>query len=442
MTLSLKNYQLDGAAFLAARRCALLADEMGLGKSAQAIAASQRVNARSILIVCPAALKLNWARELELWYRTPIRVQAVVGVKAVIPEEDSTTASALVINYRLLAVPAIYRQLTRRFFDVGVFDEAHYLKGRESQRTKAVLGRFGIACRATRKWFMTGTPVLNRPSELYPILKAAAPDVLGPYTTYPSYARRFCGGYWDGLQFFDKGATNLADLNRRLTKDFMLRRLKRDVLPELPPRAYQILPAAAPDAQTRDNLAIEFTFAQGELKKSDLFFTGSDLALLRHELALAKLPAAVQLIKDMFVQSRKLVVFAYHRDVISGLAERLADYNPVIIDGRTSTKAKQANVDGFQKDENTRLLIGQISAAGVGFNLTAASDVLFVESSWVPGEIDQAVDRVHRIGQDMPVNVRFLVFRNSLEENMLQSVVNKKKNIDQIVTSTPIGEQP
>ena len=446
--MKLKPYQETGRDFLAARQAALLADEMGLGKTAQAITAAKLVNAKSVLVVCPASLKLNWSDEFDLWWGADLHwdIQIVTGTKAFLRLSPKTTL-VTVVNYALINHPNIFAQLARMRFDVGIFDEAHYLKTRTAGRTKALLNKGGLASRCTHKWFLTGTPVLNRPVELYPILKACCPQAIKPYTTHTSFAKEFCDGYWAKIQvripkstkrrtvyqMHDQGASNTDELSRRLRQDFMLRRLKSEVLPQLPPRTYQLIPMPSPSSKVSELVERELLFTAGDAMKTDLPFTGSDLAILRHDLALAKLPTALQLINDTLAQADKLVVFAYHRDVLEALNKSLEAYQPVLTMGGVSAKKKHWNVDQFQNDPDTRLFIGQITAAGTGITLTAAHQVLFVESSWVPGEIDQAVDRVHRIGQDEPVEARFLVIKNSLEENMLKSVIDKKKVINSIV---------
>lgn len=426
--MNLFPFQEVGVKFLAARQSALLADEQGLGKTIQAICAVVKIGAKRVIVVCPAGLKLNWQREFRTW--APNLTSQVMSGRT----DKVQDVNIVIVNYDLLVGEGILGQLLKLKFAVGIWDEAHYLKTRSARRTKAVFLKGALASRCVYKWFLTGTPVLNRPVELYPMLKAAAPEVIYPFLSYEQFARRYCGGFFDGFQFVAKGSTNIEELNQKLTKDFMLRRLKKDVLKELPDKMYQIIDVEAKDAETRKLIAAEFNWSKQDVAyQKDLATGGAELALLRHELARKKVGAAVEHIKGLLEENEKVVVFGYHKDVIAGLRDGLKEFNPVIITGDTHSIARDEAVYDFQKDTKTRVFIGQITAAGTGITLTAASTVVFVETSWVPGEIAQAEDRCHRIGQKDSVLVQFLVFAGTLEEHQLRTVVDKKLTIEKIV---------
>ena len=238
MTLKLKPFQEEGIEFLAARKVAILGDEMRMGKSAQAIRAADKIGARKILIVCPSTAKLVWERELVKWSTMHRSVQIISGTKAVInPNIDVT-----IVNYDIVWYPEIKKQLCSMKFAVGFIDECHYLAGRKSKRTQAMLktkDMTPIMSRCVYKWFISGTPILNRPRELYPVLAACAPEIIAPYKSYTAFTRHFCGGYWDGFQWVDKGATHIPELNKRLKK-VMVRRLRKDYLDEEEPH-YQLI---------------------------------------------------------------------------------------------------------------------------------------------------------------------------------------------------------
>lgn len=432
--LELRPFQKDGVKFLASRTAALLADEQGLGKTAQAICAADELKARKILIVCPALVKLNWKREIERWSKTKLNIQILNGRKDnVLPETD-----ILIVNYDLLISLDLFRQLVKRQYAVGIFDEAHYLRNRGSKRTKAVLLKGALASRCMYKWFLTGTPILNRPVELYPILKAVAPKVIAPYDSFVQYALRFCDAYWDDVQFIAKGASNMDDLAARLSSGFMLRRLKKDHLKELPDKEYQMICIPA-EGRVKKLVEQEFTFSKGDAKYHAVGGDGAELARIRHELALSKVKTCIDHIEDVLEGTQKIVVFAYHRDVILQLYEGLKQYGPLVIAGDVPQKTRQAAVDMFQTNPNARVMIGQIQAAGIGITLTAAAHVIFVESSWVPGEIDQATDRCHRIGQKDSVLVQFLVIEKSLEENMLRTIIDKKQTIAKVIDNDEVA---
>jgi len=431
---TLMPFQKEGVDFLKDRQKALLADEMGLGKSVMAICAINEINARQVLIVCPAGLKLNWQREMKRWLKNrELKIQVLNGRNDLLAK----TSNVVIVNYDLLIAPKIFSQLLASKFAVGVFDESHYLKNRSAKRTRAVFLRGAIASKCVYKWFLTGTPILNRPVELYPLLKAVAPEVIAPYDSYGSYAQRFCDAFFDGFQLVAKGASHVDDLSVRLGSGFMLRRKKADVLKELPDKMYQMVSLPAKDSNVKKLLVQEFNWTKTEAKRQAVGADGADLARLRHELALSKVSTAVDHIENLLDSESKIVVFAYHRAVIAQLRDKLERYGAVSISGDTPSAARQAVVDKFQTDKDCRVFIGQIQAAGVGITLTAASTVVFVESSWVPGEIDQAVDRCHRIGQKDSVLVQFLVIAESLEEHMIRTVIDKRQTIAKIVDQSP-----
>lgn len=422
---TLYPFQTTGVEFLASRQKALLADEQGLGKTVQAILAAKQLKARKILIVCPAVVKYVWHREITEWTGEK-DIQVVEGMFARVKDSAVT-----IINYDLLASPVVYEQIISRLYSLGIFDEAHYLKGRDTKRTKAVLLRGGVASRCLYKWFMTGTPVLNRPVELYPLLKACAPELLGEYSSFNSFAHRYCGAYFDGYDLNVRGHSNVDELNTKLTRSgFMLRRLKSEVLRELPEKQYQIIPLGKEGIKNSKLFRFLKTDARKQTPSS---LDGGDLATERRELALAKLPHVLNHLRSLLESEQKIVVFAYHREVLEQLQKDLGEYNPGLVYGGVSAVKRDQIVQDFRTKPQCRLFLGQITAAGVGITLVEARTAIFAEISWVPGEIFQAVDRIHRIGQKEKVLIQFMVWENTLEEFMLRSVIDKKHVVEAIV---------
>lgn len=443
--LQYRDYQKAGIHWCADsdRRVSLLADEMGLGKSIQAIGVANLLMLDRILIVCPAVMKYVWAQEIRKWYlgRHCQSRFIVSGSKNYIP----IRSNVVIVNYDLLHNKNIYRQLMALKFDLGIFDEAHYLKNPKAKRTIAALAPACIAGTCDRIIVMTGTPVVNRPIDLYPLLAWQSPETIAPYTDYFDYARKFCGAFKGTFGWYMNGASHKEELNFRLRSTLMIRRLKKDVLTELPEKTLQIIPmeiddntgymkleneAFGLDKAKRMNLS---EFVETREYDPDSNKVAGRIAALRREMGLKKVDACIKYIKDAMEETDKIVVFAHHRAVIEKMEKSLSDYKPVTITGSTPPKERAVLVHKFQNDPECRVFIGNIQAAGTGITLTAASTVIFVESSWVPGEIDQAVDRCHRIGQKDAVLAQFLVVRDSLDEYMIRTVVDKKKNINVIL---------
>lgn len=424
----LMPFQEVGRDFLINNRHTLLGDDMGLGKTIQAIAAINYIWPKRIIIVCPATVTINWVRELTTWLKKPRTIHIVKNRKERLPD-----ANIIIVSYAMLMSNYIRAQINAKECGICICDEAHYLKNLESQRSFNVLGNQGVVRRAIFKIMMTGTPVLNRPIELYPMLKVLASKHIYPYDTYTKFAYRFCDAFEDEHELNAKGASNLEDLNQRLQK-FMLRRKKEEVLPDLPPRTYQMIELPFDE----DRFGILKDEMMMTKKQKDHYVNGEEdieLATLRRLTGMAKLPQAIAHIENMMTQIDKLILFAYHRDVITELAKALSKYNPVIIRGGMSPEQKQESVDTFMNNSECKIFIGNIDAAGQGIDglQKVSSNVVFVEPSWVPGKISQAVDRAHRIGQTKPVLVQFLVSTGTIESAMLSSVRYKNSLIRRIV---------
>lgn len=419
-------------------KCALLADEQGLGKTIQmakligdvfTTAVLSNEGSPKILIICPASLKLNWKKELLDWCEA---VERTLDIQVITSSKDwiNKDARIVIVNYDLLTKEHIQSEIKNAKFYMCICDEAHYLKNAKAARSKAAATimksiQYNIA--------LTGTPILNKPIELYSLLKCLkSTDILKPYDTYRPFAFRYCNAF-DGMWGFDaSGASNLDELNKRLRSTIMVRREKKDVLTQLPDKSYQIIPLEA-DKKCKEICASLSKLNLDQLKEKPELGSVGEIAKLRHELALSKLDDCIEHIKDIMEDKEKLVVFAHHKAVIEKLAEALKEFAPVVFDGSTSMTNKNKAVESFQNDPACKVFIGQIQSAGVGITLTAADTVVFVESSWVPGEVEQAVDRCHRIGQKNNVLAQFLTVSGSVDEVMLHSIVKKKDVINRVM---------
>jgi SWI/SNF-related matrix-associated actin-dependent regulator 1 of chromatin subfamily A len=448
-TLSLLPYQEEGVRFLQNHCAALLADEMGLGKTVQAIALiDAEPTIRTVLIVCPATLKAIWQSELQRWlHRTDLSICTI----------DSTQwkeAAVTIINYDRLHQHEI--ALYRRQWDLVIIDECHYLKSSHTRRTIVA-----TRLRARRRLAMSGTPLLNRPRELLPVL-TWLDSIIWPHDKWHEFGLRYCGAVWNGFGWEYRGATNLEELGNCLRSTVMLRRTKAEVLPELPPKFRSVV-ELAPDMNLARLVRAElqafeqYLERQGDLDKTcqqqsaelrqayrDSVRTlryvsddslGDNLAKARHAVALAKVPLIGKFVDELFMGgSGKLTIFCHHRDVILGLEKLLAAYHPVLLHGGTSQTARMEAVTRFQNDLATRVFIGNIQAAGVGITLAPASaHCIFAELSWVPAEITQAEDRLHRIGAKDNVLVQHLVLAGSLDAVLVRTLLTKQKILDRIL---------
>lgn len=426
----LMPFQITGVINLAERKHNLLADEMGLGKTVQAICLMNMLKLRKVLIITPASIKRNWEHKLNEWL-TEGRIIQIIDKKT---DFISEFAEVVIVNYDLISHSYLHQQLTERKWDLLICDEAHRLKNMKAKRTVAVLSRTGLAHKAERTLMMTGTPVLNRPIELYPILRVLAPKVMAPYSDYFKYGRRYCAGYMDGFAFNVDGASHTDELNKKLREHYMIRRMTYEVEVQLPKRRHEVIFIdSTKDIQNRLRTLDEAT--RKDFKHQTFDGSAGELATLRRETAEAKIDTSIEIIRDYIEAVGKIVIFAYHHSVIEKLEKELATYNPVTLSGSTLQIHREGVIRKFSGDPNCRVFIGQIQAAGEGIDglQKVCSNILFVEWSWVPGEIEQAIKRVHRIGQERAVLIRFLVWANSIEEHQMRVALDKVKTIKEIV---------
>jgi SWI/SNF-related matrix-associated actin-dependent regulator 1 of chromatin subfamily A len=416
-------YQLKGAEFLASARNAILADEMGLGKSAQAITAAERIGAERILVICPAIARINWQREFERWHSAALRIVQV--------DDGTATGNVEICSYESAIRPARYRYLQAVTWDLVILDEAHLLRNHLTKRSRAVLGGDGIARRAKRVFALTGTPTPNHPGELWSLLRALAPDVIvrhGKTMSYDEFLHRYCvvkEGAWGPIIV---AARNIEDLRARVAP-VMLRRLKKDVLNDLPPIRYEITTLTAAKAGKFNQKILE---RAAQALAGGKTVVGDDaLSTARREAGLEKADILAELLVDELEQNpRKIVVFAWHTDVSLALfnAFEAAGLEPAMVIGSTPARERQENVDRFQNDPSCRVFVGNIIAAGTAITLTAASELVFAELSFVPADNSQAAQRVHRIGQTEPVRVRTMALAGTADE-ILTRILERKIRI-------------
>jgi SWI/SNF-related matrix-associated actin-dependent regulator of chromatin subfamily A-like protein 1 len=421
-------FQRAGVEYCAGLKDAIIADEMGLGKTIQALALANELGPDELLVVCPAGLRINWSRESARWL---------------------CFSKARIISYNELADN--FDEYAAKVWPLVVFDESQYLKNPTSKRSRA-----SLALRAESRLFLSGTPIVNRPRELWPILQSIDPAAWG---SLHEYGKAYCQArrqYFNGRSIWNyDGACNLVDLQRRLRSTVMVRRLKKDVLKDLPAKRRQIIELPYPHCPGAKLVALlgavwslkekrdsEFTpdNVQRLRDRSSALF--EELAAMRHIEAVSKIPSVLSHVADLLDNTGKVVVFAHHRDVIDGLHEGFArmGIRSTWLYGGMLDVMKARHVDDFQKSPDCRVFIGQLDAAGVGISLTAASTVVFAEMSWVPGTMAQCEDRLHRIGQRDSVLVQYLVLDGSLDARISKTLLRKAAVIDQALDSPP--EQP
>jgi SWI/SNF-related matrix-associated actin-dependent regulator 1 of chromatin subfamily A len=420
-------HQVEGVAFLLGRRRAILADDMGLGKTRQAIVSLRHASpAGPYLVVCPASVKRNWAREIEIG-APGARVQLIEGTKPAAPD-----AEWVVVNYDILgkhvgtlgAVP----------WAGLVFDEAHYLKNHTSARSRLARQLAdradAVSPRDPAVYLLTGTPLTNRPRDLFVLLQIVG-HPLG--RSFLSFAKRYCAAERNDYGWKTDGASNLEELTVQL-HGVMLRRAKDQVL-SLPPKLRTWMPVDVPaGTATREMKQIVAMLLNRQAAAADPTAAPADsrtrgrlLALLtvaRQKIAVAKMAATQDFVEGAVDQGEKVIVFSCFDEPLQALSKALGQ-SAVVLTGKTPTGKRQSLVDRFQQDDGVRVFLANIVAGGVGVNLTEATQVVFNDLDWVPANHWQAEDRAYRLGQTRTVNVTYMVGEGTVDD-FVQTVLQTK----------------
>jgi SWI/SNF-related matrix-associated actin-dependent regulator 1 of chromatin subfamily A len=470
---NLKDFQLASVEFIVSRRSTLLAEEAGLGKTPISIVACNKLQAQSILIICPATIKYNWAD--NEWPRWTTQPHLSVGV---VESDNWTDTDVVILNYDILG--RHLKRLHSRTWDMLICDESHRLKSSDSQRTKIVLGgsqtirdpeyarSLGAVLDAGKKIkyhvpeiparnriFATATP-MNRPHDLWTIVRACDPKGLG--NDYGHFCNRYCEAYQTAYGRDVNGAANLGELGALMRSRFMVRHDPEVVLPELPPLTENVF--LLPEVElildieeqfVNDNLdallrlsdavgkqpdnATDWLLLLGEtlldnlpaIKGPDFAILFSMFAKMRKATGIAKLPSVIQFLKEHTDDGElPTVVFAYHREVMDGLREAFPKHAYVMGGMKAEKRTDMCRV--FQRGE-VNWFFGNIHAAGEGVTLTRSSYLCFAEMDWQGTAMIQARKRIHRMTQEKPCSIDYLCANKSFDARIYATAVRKMKYI-------------
>jgi SWI/SNF-related matrix-associated actin-dependent regulator of chromatin subfamily A-like protein 1 len=428
----LKPFQRAGVSYLLERRRAFLADEQGLGKTIEALAAIEAAGAYPAVVVCPASLKLNWLRELEHWL--PQRTARALAGNGSTPSGSGigaapSTADVTIVNYDIVA--ARLEELRCLHPRALVLDESHYCKNAAAKRTQAVQRLSAWVPQDGLILALTGTPVTNRPAELISQLR-----ILGRLQDFGS-----------GVRFSERfrGPDAHLRLHWHLRSRCFVRRLKADVLPQLPAKTRAIVPVEL-DNEAEYRLAERDLVAWLRSQPLDLRELDAKVAAaLRAErlvrlnalkllAARGKLHAALAWIHDFCSSGERLVVFAGHREVQRAVLSRFPTALHIL--GEDTATSRDAALQAFQApdaDGENQLIVCSIEVAGHGLTLTRSSNVAFLELAWTPAKHDQAEDRCHRIGQQDAVNAYYLLAADTIDET-ISTLLERKRAVIGAVT--------
>lgn len=421
------QYQRDGIEKVV--RCfggrALIADDMGLGKTLQALALTKYYGIKKVLVICPAYLRFNWKSEFNKW----LGIKDVCLIKK---GKDPLDGYPVITSYEL----AVKKKddFLKYGFEMVICDESHYLKNHKSKRTRN-LASFIRSVRYAL--LLTGTPALNRPAELFSQANMIRKEF---FPTFKQYAERYCDrkmsplGYWD-----DSGSSNPHEVHWLAKKTVMIRRLKRDVLKDLPKkhRSQMHIEMDARDTYTMIPLFEEWKQLNKDIPTMVPCSKAMQAADFRRKCIVSELYAltaeakgkAMQsLVKDVIQTGNQFLVFCYHKQLMDEI-EEACEGKCMRIDGDTATEKRHEYVQDFQAGKYQVAVLSML-AAGTGITLTSASHVIFAELYWVPGVLLQSEDRVHRIGQENPCHIQYCICENTLDAYMYKAIQFKLDTID------------
>ena len=422
----LAPFQWAGVRYVLEARRAFLADEQGLGKTVEALAALEADGAYPAVVVCPASMKLGWQREASKWL--PHRSVAVVDGRGAVPPRGDIT----ILNYEIVA--AHRESLARRRPRALVVDESHYCKNPRAKRTQAVRRLAGAVPADGLRLALTGTPVLNHAEELIAQLR-----VIGRLEDFGSGARF-------AHQF--QGQLSEERLHWHLRRRCFVRRLKSEVLPQLPAKRQVVVPVRLTNEseyRLAERDVIEWLRTQPlDLSELNARIAATlraerlaQLGTLQRLAARGKLAAGLAWIDDFLASGEPLVVFARHVEVQQAVIERFPDALHLL--GGDSIHDREAAIAAFQDPGGPQLIVGATRVAAQGITLTRSSNVAFLELEWTPAMHDQAEDRCHRIGQRDAVTAWYLLAADTIDETMARLIQSKRRHVAAVTDGREVG---
>lgn len=418
---TLRDYQKQGVSFIDKMSGrALIADEQGLGKTIQALGYLQlHPELRKCLLITPGVVKHKWIREIYKWLPNPGKVQILSGRTI----DQQIKGDIVVINYDIL--DDWKKVLHAADFKIMICDEIQYFKNNTAKRTKAVKK---LARTIPNLVGLSGTPIENRPVEIYNFVNLARPDL---FPNFMVFGKKYCAGKYNGWGWDFTGSSNTGELNKILSENIMIRRLKKDVLKELPELQYSYVPLEIDNREEYIRAQADFigyirlTKGEGIARKAEAAETLVRLTILKKMAATGKLKQIINWIEDFLETKDKLVIAAWHQDIINAIVDHFP--GSLKIDGTVPIDKRDTISEKFQNDPATKLIVINMKAGGVGIDLFAAEDIAVVELPWTPGMLDQAIARIHRMGQQGTATAHYLLAMDTIDE-LLADLIDKKRN--------------
>lgn len=417
---SLLPFQRAGVNFAIAKGGRLLlADDMGLGKTIQAICIAAFYRKEwPLLVVVPSSVRFTWEQAFLQWLPS----LSPENINVVVTGKDRLTAGLVnIVSFDLLS--KLEKQL-KTHFKVVIIDESHFLKNTKTARCRAAVPLLKIAKRVI---LLSGTPAMSRPAELYTQIIAVKPTF---FPQFHAFGLRYCDAKRHAWGWDYSGSSNLGELKLLLEEAVMLRRLKSDVLAQLPAKQRKMVVFAPGQINAKARTSLDAAAKEMTTKGKSKGQQREALILFFNRTAEAKIPSIIEYILDLLESGReKFLVFAHHKVVLDAITKVLEkkQVQHIRIDGSTSSADREDLCQQFQLSERHAVAVLSITAANMGLTFSSADLVVFAELFWNPGVLMQAEDRVHRIGQSSSVGIHYLVARGTADDYLWPLIQEKIK---------------
>lgn len=416
---TLMDFQVDSVKYAVSRGGrVLIADDMGLGKTIQALAIADYYRSEwPLLIVCPSSMRFQWVAEINkhLMHICPETIFVITSGKDIV----GSNLQVIITSYDLMA--KCKDQLLSQKIGVVIMDESHSLKNPKAIRTKTGIE---ILKKCSRCVLLSGTPALSRPVELHCQLQGVKPHI---FNKFMEFGLRYCDGKMTRFGWDFSGSSHMTELSVVLKELLMIRRLKSDVLAQLPPKRREVVVLES----AGKNLSETSEFAKA-LEKEGLKGLEKQSTMFSYfmETGLSKINGVVQYVSDMLDNGQKFLVFAYHARVLDAICSAVESkkHDYIRIDGSVPSDVRKDLCNHFQEHDDCQVAVLSIKAANTGLTLTAAHLVIFAELYWNPGDLIQAEDRAHRIGQADSVLVQYLIQEKSVDD-IIWPLIQEKLNL-------------
>lgn len=428
-----RKYQLEALGYGLEKGNIINGDDVGVGKTFESILYTETTNSFPCLVVVPSSVKYNWKEKWDEITKGK-RTISVIEPRETKKRKNDWNADVVVINYDIIGkkkgtgTMMRFDELLSIDWKMLIFDEAHFLKHKTSQRSKASR-RLTLISDEVKIQLLTGTVTTSKPVELWNLLKLVKKDHLIANDWY-QFVRRYCGGYKGKFGWVTDGATNILELNKRLRETCYIRREKKDVLDEMPEVTKQIIQFPITNKRQIDlakNDLINYLRINSGNKAAESAMEAEHLvalSLMRKLAIEGKYKAIESYLKDWKESGVKLAIFGVHKEQLKNLSEK---FKCPLIAGGVSSKKKQEIVKQWVESDDI-FLFANIESAGTGTDglQKICSNMLIVELPWLPSDLTQVIGRLHRSGQEEAVTVTFGLSDDTIDKEMWEMLCEKE----------------